>query len=238
MNNTNDQDVKIVDSTFKNRDILKWMNRMERGKLFVDKADEIITKIGDVLTNDLKQWFIELYKDKNDGVPPEGVICDVSIKPPIAKKILPEGESHPIVWKDYPIYFYMGVNARFTIKATNENMVNSPSYYSEWYNTILGIEVEQRLRDAIKAVLNDTVYGGTDGVFNFPIKSNEFKENKINIFPSSSLSVSQKGGAMTRSGTAPFITSEDYREMLVTETSIALGRIIPEDASTDEPSCC
>ena len=54
----------------------------------------------------------------------EGVICDVSIKPPIAKKILPEGESHPIAWKDYPIYFYMGVNARFTIKATNENMVN------------------------------------------------------------------------------------------------------------------
>ena len=35
MNNTNDQEVKIVDSTFKNRDILKWVNRMERGKLFV-----------------------------------------------------------------------------------------------------------------------------------------------------------------------------------------------------------
>ena len=217
------------DETFQNRDILKWMDRVKRSALFTDDSLDLIEAVDAAIGEGLKEKFRELFREKMDGMEPSHLIADVTVKPPVSKKILPEGEKHAISWKEYPTYFFMAVVVRFTITASDEKMAKSPSYYSEWYNALMASDIENWIRETVESKL--TPFLGH--LVRFPTKAKDFVAGTIDVVPATALSVTLKGGSFTRDDVIPHRRSDDYREMLLNETSMAFARLVKPDSAEE-----
>jgi len=219
------------DWTFQNRDVLKWMDRIERGAEYREISTEILKAVGRIASDVSREVFSQQWKVNYETHElPRGLSVDVDIKSPIIKKIhnKDDKEEHFIYYKDYPFYYVWNVFDVFSILPDGEKMQKNQEYFKQWYMAVLSEKIQNELLRLMKRDLDKKL----PDVFEFPKTKDEFKENRINIVASSSLRFAAPNEK--KSQIALFKASKDYADMVINELSIAIGRILNPTEKKDE----
>lgn len=214
-----------ADKAFHNRDVLKWMDRLERGKKFVDAANMVINAVEGVLVVEPKRSFISTWMSNvKDKSAPRSVIADVNLLPPTIKKIHRDDNDKSFIrYKEYPFYYVLPISAMFTATPASPECVPDTVGTAEWFNNVVSPMIERDVMSKVEEELDKKF----SNLFHFPKGSEDFKEGFINVVFTASLRVTLAASGLPRSSIMPFKDSADYREMLVNEISVAIGRCLP-----------
>lgn len=214
-----------TDSAFQNRDVIKWMERLERAKMFVGAANDVISAADKVLSTETKAAFERAWAAAvPNGVVPSSVVADANLNPPSVKKVHREdGDRQFLQYKEYPFYYVLPVTAMFTATFDSQNSVPDGARVAEWFAG----SVSPAISDDVLGKLSSVLRAKFSGLFHFPKGKDDFKEGMMNLVFTSSLVVSLASGGRPRAPILPFRDSADYREMLATELSVAIGRCMP-----------
>lgn len=213
----------VKDWTFQNRDVIKWMDRIERGAEYRKTAEDILSIVGRIASDVSKEVFLQQWKANYEThESPRGTSVDADIKSPIIKKIhnKDDKEKHFIYYKDYPFYYVWNIFDVFSILPDGEKMQKNQEYYKQWYMATLS----EKIQSEILRLLKKEVDRKLPDVFEFPKGKDDFRKNRINIVVSSSLRFSAPNEKKPQ--IALFRASKDYADMVVNELSIAIGRIL------------
>lgn len=215
----------VADKAFQNKDVLKWMDRLERAKKFVDSAETVVSALETVLSEVPKRSFVSAWLNgTKDKSAPRSVVADVNVMPPSIKKIHKDDKDKSFVrYKEYPFYYILPVTAMFTVCPSSPESVPDSVETAEWFSRSIDPAVSKEVLDKAKVELERKF----SNLFHFPSDKDDFEEGKINVVCTSSLRITLASSSRPRSAIMPFKDSSDYREMLVNEISIAIGRCIP-----------
>lgn len=210
------------DWSFQNRDVIKWMNRIEIGATYKGEAKKILKSVGRIVSEVSCEVFSQHWAN---AIPsherPSNVKVDSDVKSPVIKKLHADGDSdeHFIYYKDYPFYYVWNVFDVFTFTPSAKDGNATESAFKEWYAEKLSASVNDEMLRLVKREI------GKDYVelFAFPKGKDDFVENKINLVFSSSVKFNGKQKQTTHS---LFKTSADYADMIIHELSMAMGRIL------------
>lgn len=145
---------KYSDDTMQNRDILKWVDRIERAKKFSETAQLFIDDVGTTLTTDALNLFKSIWATVyEEQCSPRGLVVSSTIVSPYIKKILPDGEAHFSYIKEYPFYYVLHLNTSFMMNAATENMRLNHEYFGEWYSHTMSSIFETQLTTRLKTAL-------------------------------------------------------------------------------------
>lgn len=220
------------DAMFQNRDVTKWMDRIESGKKHMDEATDILDIVGRIVSDAASEAFKQQWRNNYESHEnPVGLSLDTDIKAPIVKKEHDEGDKDEffIYYKEYPYYYVWNVFDVFTVQPSDDRMKKMPDYFKEWFTAVISEKLEKDILKMLKAKLSPKY----ESLFAFPTCRNEFQKKKINIVFSSSFAVATPSSK--RGNTALFKSSSDYANMIKNELAIAIGRIIDDgEAKTEE----
>lgn len=220
------------DWSFQNRDVLKWMNRIEIGKTYKEDASILLKKIGRVISEVSKQVLIQQWSNEiADHDTPSNISVDADIKSPIIKKLHSSGdkEDYFIYYKEYPFYYVWNISDLFSLTVPNSMKKISEDECRNWYVSNLSVKIQNEVLRLVKREIDKKYVD----IFNFPKSKDEFKENKINIVFSSSMKYNSPSSKPTQYSL--FKNSSDYADMIIHELSIAMGRILnPSETNVKE----
>ena len=229
-------DQKLSDNTMQNRDILKWVDRIERSKKFTDTAQLFIDDVGTAITTDALNLFKSIWTTVyEEQCSPRGLVVSASIMHPYMKKILPEGETYFSSIKEYPFYYVLHLNTSFMMNAATEKMSINHEYFAEWYSNNMSGIFESQLTTRLKATISKHF---SDNIIAFPTNKEKFEEGKINIILSSSLDVSKEMDKFHKKTSAANFTVKNAQkktfavsmvpnnDILVSTLSMALSRLL------------
>lgn len=227
---------KYSDDTMQNRDILKWVDRIERAKKFSETAQLFIDDVGTTLTTDALNLFKSIWATVyEEQCSPRGLVVSSTIVSPYIKKILPEGEAHFSYIKEYPFYYVLHLNTSFMMNAATENMRLNHEYFGEWYSHTMSSIFETQLTTRLKTALSKHF---SDNIIAFPTNKEKFEEGKINIIISSSLDVSSDMDKFNKKTSVANFTIKNAtkktfattmvpnNDILVNTISMALSRVL------------
>ena len=219
------REISNADKAFQNKDVIKWMDRLERAKKFVNSAETVVNILSEVLEKEPKRSFMNAWmSNSRDKSAPRSVVGDVNIMAPVSKKIH-KGDNDKIFirYKEYPFYYVLSISSMFTATPANIELFSDSVQTANWFNDKLVPVISKDILSKIESELDKKF----SNLFYFPKNKEDFMEGRINIVFTSSLRVTLASGSRSRSPIIPFKDSEDYREMLINELSVAIGRCIP-----------
>lgn len=226
-------DNTLQNDTMQNRDILKWVDRLEKAKHFEESAQTLIDNIGVVITTDALSLFKNIFTDiYEEHVTPRGATVTATIDPPYIKKILGENETFFSAIKEYPFYYILHINIGFYMNSATDTIQNNSEYFGEWYSSKMIGVLEEQIINRLKNTIDKELIGKIV----FPKNKDGFTEEKINIVLSSSLSVSKDTNKFqSKSSVANFTvknpskktfatTLNPNNEILINSIAMALSR--------------
>lgn len=218
------------DGAFQNRDVLKWVDRLERAKRFADSAEVAVKTIAGILADEPRRAFVKAWTaHTRDKSAPRSVIADVNIMPPVLKKIHKDDKDRIFIrYKDYPFYYVLSITSMFTVCPASADSVADESSVAEWFNGVIVPQVSEDVLSAVDRELGKKF----SNLFHFPKGKDDYAESMINVVFTSSLRVTLANSGRPRSGIMPFRDSDDYGEMLKSEVSVAMGRCISIEPQT------
>lgn len=214
--------VSDVDSAFQNRDFVKWMKRIDKGEEYVATARRILNEVTKVATDTARR----ICHSEWTAAFPEWPITpalkvESDIKAPVAHKIHngDDQDDFFVHYREYPFYYLWNVFDVFTAIPLKDEMKRNP----EVFNAMFTEKVAGRVQSEIVRFIRKRIGDGYADAFAFPGWKDEIKVNRINIMVSTSMLVSE--AHESPSDDAKFRTSEMYRNSVVSELAMALGRI-------------
>jgi len=226
------------DKLFQNRDIIKWMDRIKRGEAFIDDARKVVNIIHEVLTASAIKYFNGSWKEHYEThEEPSGLAISSNMTAPTIHKEHADGDEDKyfIYFKEYPFCYNFKLMDTFSINPMDERMAANEDYYKSFYLSEVAPNVELDITDTILGRISREV--GTD-IFHIIRKGEEPVLNKINISIATAFKLNgsntESDGQSKLPGTMvggesvqTYLTSEDLRNAIERELSIAMGRLTP-----------